>query len=135
MADLRHWAEIRRKFAANSLLNIAAHSTTGLKAAQPPLLSIIERADNGSIDYGFPPLPTAPTYRMENRKATLDDAALATELALFAGESQRRLVSSLKRTQSRFFLRDIIAGRWDSALLLRHLDLEDDHVAPAKRHF
>jgi hypothetical protein len=72
---------------------------------------------------------------MENRKATLDEAALAMELALFAGESQRRLVSSLKRTQSRFFLRDIIAGRRDSALLLRHLDLEDDHVAPAKRHF
>lgn|SRR5215471_13578633 len=106
-----------------------------LKTAQPPLLSIIERANNGSIDYGFPPLPTAPTYRMENGKATLDGAALAAELALFAGESQGRLVPGLERAQARFFLPDIIAGRGDNVLLLCHLDLEDDHVAPAKRHF
>src|SRR6266568_8715532 len=103
------------------------------QAAQPPLLSIVEPADNGSVDCGFPryPLHSPPISKTAMRHLTQH----GPWPRLFASESQRQPVTGLERAQPRLFPADIVASGRDDALLLRHLDLENDHVALAKRNF
>src|SRR5262249_19958710 len=66
VANLRHGPAIRRSLALNWLLNIALHSTTAAVMRVNLASAIVEPANNRSVDWGFPPLPTARLRSLKN---------------------------------------------------------------------